>query len=182
MAASAFEDPILRALRRIVRAIDMHSRQLEQRFGLTGPQLVCLRVLVAQGPMTASELARAIDLSQATLTGIVDRLVRGRVATRKRDPRDRRRVSIAATARGVELVETAPSPLQTKFADRLTALPTENQAAIAEMLEQIVRMMDAEGIDAAPVLAAGALSEPSPEHTVGPSDASPPRDVSGRGR
>ncbi len=157
LAGSSYEDAILRSLRRIVRAIDVHSRYLETQFGLTGPQLVCLRVLSARGPMTGSELAREVALSQATISGIVERLVRRQYVSRERDPTDRRRVNIAALDAGRSLLEAAPSPLQATFAKRLAALPPENQAVIATMLEQIVGMMDAEELDAAPVLAAGGI-------------------------
>ena len=41
----AYEEEILRALRRITRAIDLHGRSLVAPFGLTVPQLVCLRAI-----------------------------------------------------------------------------------------------------------------------------------------
>jgi DNA-binding MarR family transcriptional regulator len=152
---SRHEDSILRSLRRIVRAIDLHSRDLESGFGLTLPQLVCLRVIAASGPMTPSELAREVDLSQATVTGIVDRLARRQYISRRRTSKDRRRVRLAILPAGRDLLEEAPSPLQARFAAELGALPEENQAVIDTMLRQIVRMMGAEGLDAAPLLATG---------------------------
>ncbi|WP_218188142.1 hypothetical protein [Desulfosarcina cetonica] len=36
-------DDVLIALRRLIRAIDLHSRYLSKHFGLTGPQLIILR-------------------------------------------------------------------------------------------------------------------------------------------
>lgn len=157
---TSLEDRVLRSLRRIVRAIDLHSRQLESQFGLTGPQLVCLRVVAQEGPLQPSELARRVDLSQGTVTGIVDRLVRRQYLSRRRDTKDRRRVTLSVLPAGRDLLVDAPSPLQTRFAERLAALPDPNQQVIATMLEQIVRMMDAEDLDAAPVLTAGDPSRP----------------------
>ena len=152
---STVEDRVLRSLRRIMRAIDLHSRQLESQFGLTGPQLVCLRVIQQEGPLQPSELARKVDLSQGTVSGIVDRLARRQYVSRRRDTKDRRRVTLSVLPAGSDLLADAPSPLQTRFAERLGALPGPNQQVIATMLEQIVRMMDAEDLDAAPVLTAG---------------------------
>jgi hypothetical protein len=37
------EDEIISALRRIVRAVDLHSRRMVEACGLTGPQIVVLR-------------------------------------------------------------------------------------------------------------------------------------------
>ncbi len=157
---SSLEDRVLRSLRRIVRAIDLHSRKLESQFGLTGPQLVCLRVIAYEGPLQPSELARKVDLSQGTVSGIVDRLARRQYVSRRRGTKDRRRVTLSILPAGKDLLADAPSPLQTRFAERLAALPGENQQVIATMLEQIVRMMDAEGLDAAAVLTAGDPTRP----------------------
>jgi len=151
---------VLRSLRRIMRAIDLHSRQLESQFGLTGPQLVCLRVIHQEGPLQPSELARKVDLSQGTVSGIIDRLARRQYVSRRRGTKDRRRVTLSILPAGRDLLTDAPSPLQTRFAERLAALPGANQQVIATMLEQIVRMMDAEDLDAAPVLTAGDPSRP----------------------
>lgn len=149
------EDAILRSLRRITRAIDLHSRWLASNFGLTIPQLVCLRTLATKGALTASELAHAVDLSQATVTGIVDRLVRRDLVTRERSKVDRRRVVVEITDAGSQLLHSSPSPLQERFLSRLAELPPENQQVIRAVLAQVVRMMGAEALDAAPVLTSG---------------------------
>ena len=81
---------VMAALRRIIRAIDLHSRSLVQRYGLTGPQLVVLKELVDASPRTVSELAAAVNLSQATVTGILDRLERKDMVIRRRDSKDKR--------------------------------------------------------------------------------------------
>ena len=144
-----FEDSILRSLRRIMRATDLHSRRLERDFSLTGPQVVCLRHLLRSGPCTAGELAREVSLSQATISGILERLERRGALQRERDERDRRRVHCRLTGYGRELVERVPSPLQERFVDQLNELPPENQAIIDITLRQIVRMMEAEDLEAA---------------------------------
>jgi len=157
---SPYEERILRSLRRIIRAVDLHSRAIESQYGLTGPQLVCLRVIGTEGPLTPSELARRVDLSQATVTGIIGRLVKRQYVSRRRNAKDRRRVTLSLLPAGRDLLIDAPSPLQTRFAEQLGALPLDNQVTICTMLEQIVHMMGAEGIAAAPVLVAGA-TEPA---------------------
>ena len=150
--SSEFEEDVLRALRRITRAVDLHSRHLSTTFGLTGPQLVCLRVIAGQGPVSPSLLAREVALSQATITGIVDRLCSRQLVTRSRNSPDRRVVMVEITPAGTALIEAAPSPLQERFVERLHALSPEEQARVRETLVKIVEMMDGEGIEAAPVL------------------------------
>jgi len=156
-SADPIEESILRSLRRITRAIDLYSRQLAKQFKLTGPQLVCLRHVRQHGALMPSELAKAVSLSQATITGIIDRLQAQDLVTRERSDQDRRRVIVELTAEGRRLVDSLPSPLQERFATRLAELPAGNQQVIDTVLKQIVEMMEAEELEAAPVLQAGSI-------------------------
>ncbi|KMY68901.1 hypothetical protein AAU61_04835 [Desulfocarbo indianensis] len=138
------EDSILKSLRRITRAIDIYSRKLAAHYQLTMPQLVCLRFLDRNGPQAPSELAREAALSQATVTGIVDRLEARGLLERRRDHKDRRRVSIYLTPEGKRLSLAAPTPLQELFAARLAGLPAPEQANIDEVLRSVAEMMGAD--------------------------------------
>jgi DNA-binding MarR family transcriptional regulator len=155
--SAEYEENILRSLRKITRAIDLYSHQLARQFKLTGPQIVCLRQLRREGTITPSRLAKEVSLSQATITGILDRLEARGLIERERSKEDRRRVIIQLTDNGAELAASAPSPLQERFATKLAGLPKENRAVIDTVLEQIVSMMEAEQLEAAPVLQAGSI-------------------------
>ena len=134
-------------LRRIMRAMDVHSRQLSGSHGLTGPQMLCLREIATRGALTTGSLALAVALSPATLTGILDRLeVRGLVS-RERRPEDKRRVLVSLTTIGRQMAQELPSPLQDRFKERMTELPPEEQASIRSALASVARMMDAAEID-----------------------------------
>ncbi len=150
---------ILRSLRRIIRAIDQHSRQLSRTFNLTVPQLVCLRQLVFSGPSTPGNLAAKVYLSQATVTGILDRLEARELIKRERSSPDRRRVIVSLTDSGHRLARDMPWPLQERFASRLAALPVKGQEEIDRVLRQIVDMMEAREIDAWPMVGSGLWSE-----------------------
>ena len=134
-------------LRRIMRAMDVHSRQLAGSHGLTGPQMLCLREIATRGSLTTGALALAVALSPATLTGILDRLeVRGLVS-RERRPEDKRRVLVSLTAVGRQMSQELPSPLQDRFGERLTELSIDDQTAIRLALRNIAKMMDADEIE-----------------------------------
>lgn len=150
--SSKIEEDVLRALRRITRAIDLHSRQLSSTFGLTVPQLVCLRVIGLRGPMNPSQLASEVSLSQATITGIVDRLEARQLVRRERTSSDRRVVTVSITDAGLALIDAVPSPLQERFVARLHELSAEEREIMRLTLNKIVRMMDGDAIDAAPLL------------------------------
>lgn len=142
-------------MRKITRAIDLHSRNLAANHKLTAPQLICLRQLREHGPLSPSRLAKEISLSQATVTGIIDRLEKRALVQRQRNQPDRRQVCIHLTAEGRELIKDAPLPLQERFAESLAKLPLEEQLEIQRVLGRIVMMMGAEDVDAAPLITTG---------------------------
>ncbi|HEX7031303.1 MAG TPA: MarR family transcriptional regulator [Gammaproteobacteria bacterium] len=141
------DDRILGSLRRIIRAVDLYSRYLALRYSLTGPQLVCVRHLLRHGPTAPGTLARRISLSPATVTGIVDRLEKRGLVTRARSIDDKRKVEIALTDEGRQLVGQMPPPLHETFSRRLGELPVEQQEEIDRVLAKIVDMMEAQDLD-----------------------------------
>lgn len=161
------EDSVLRSLRRITRAIDLHSRKLASRYRLTAPQLVCLRQIARAGELTPSALSREVHLSQATVTGILDRLEARGIVVRERSVVDKRRVNVRLSAGGEELVRDAPSPLHERFAKRLSTLSEVERVQISEVLHKIVEMMEAEHLDASPVLHTGPLTDPAEINRIG---------------
>lgn len=158
---SPFEESILLSLRRMSRAIDLQSRQLAKVHDLTGPQLVCLRQLQSHERMTPKALAASVSLSQATVTGILDRLERRNLITRVRSTVDKRVVHLEVTNAGRTLIGDAPSPLSEVFRARLAALPENEQVAIDAALRRVVEMMSATDVDASPILTTGDVTAES---------------------
>jgi len=145
-------DQILVALRRIIRAVDLHSQSLSQKHHLTGPQLVVLRKIIDHGELTIGQLAKRVSLSPATVTGIVDRLEMRQWVTRKRNDNDRRQVFVSVTRKGLTVSRKAPRLLQERFVDEFEKLSNNEQGQILDVLNKIARLMGAEDLDAAPVL------------------------------
>ncbi len=63
-----------------------------------------LFILEADGPLPMRGLAEAMDVSQASATGIVDRMEQRGLVERQRDDEDRRVVRVAITDEGLQLV------------------------------------------------------------------------------
>lgn len=156
--AANYELRILQSLRRILRAVETHSQVLAQHHHVTGPQLACLLAIREHGALTTCRLAQAVFLSPSTVVGIVDRLTDKGLLTRERGRRDRRQVVVTLTEKGQALTENAPSPLQETFAVALRQIPELERVTITLALERVVDLMDARGIDAAPILEAGPLA------------------------
>lgn len=148
---------MLISLRKINQAISLHSKNLNRRFGLTGPQLVILNEIARHEAITVTQLARSISLSQATVTDILNRLGKKGLVERTRDTIDRRRVLVRITPQCNDILSQAPPALQDTFVDQYTNLPEWEQLMILSALKRIVDLMSAEKIDAAPFLATDVL-------------------------
>ena len=157
------EEEVLKSLRRIIRAVDLYSRKLVSETGLSGPQLICLRQLAAQGALQTNHLAEAVNLSPATVCGILNRLEQRGLVIRERQQDDRRRVLVSLSEAGQDTVDCAPPALHDSFLFKLRALPAEQQQAIDDTLRQIVAMMAADDLDAAPILVPGEAVTSGPD-------------------
>lgn len=152
-------DDILISLRRIMQAADLHSKKLMKESGLTGPQLLVMRAIEKEGSPSTSSLARSIAVSQATMTRIIDRLERAGLVRRDKSSTDKRVVNISLTDAGCVKLGSAPEPLQAEFLREFRKLEDWEQQMLKSSLVRIAKMMDAEDIDAAPILQAGAIVE-----------------------
>lgn len=156
------EDQIVAAIRQIIRAVDLQSRRLAEAHGLTGPQLATLKELEREGPLSPSLLARKVHLSQATVTGIVQRLERRGLVTRAPSPSDRRSIVLEITSAGHDLLVHSPSLLQERFRDGLSQLEQWERLQILATLQRVASLMGAEQLDAAPHLTPGDITMKEP--------------------
>ncbi len=151
------EDQIVAAIRQIIRAVDLQSRRLVDGHGLTGPQLAVLKEVGRTGPTSQAAVARAVHLSQATVTGIVQRLQRRSLVIRQPSPEDRRSMLIQVSGEGAALLEASPSLLQDRFRESLATLQGWERLQILSTLQRIACLMDADDLDAAPHLTPGEI-------------------------
>src|SRR4051794_6569019 len=84
------------ALRNMGAQAVLFHVQVADALGLNATDLRCL-VIAGDAPVTAGRLAELTGLTSGAITGVIDRLERGRFVRRSEDPRDRRRVVIEAT-------------------------------------------------------------------------------------
>lgn len=150
-------EQVLVALRRVIRATDMHSKRLAKTTGLTTSQILLLQAIGNKSEVTIGELAANINLSQATVTTILDRLEKRALVYRKRSKQDKRKVHAYLTDAGLEILKGAPIPLQEQFAAQFNELHQWEQSMIISALQRVAQMMDAQNIDAAPVLEVGEI-------------------------
>ena len=152
-------DTSLIALRRILRATELYGRDLAKAAGLTAAQFRVLQVVAERGLCTAKDISRRMSISQATVTSLVDKLVRQGMVTRERCETDRRQTNIVITERGRETIKKAPDALQQRYVRKFEALEDWEQVMLISALERVAAMLDAEALDVAPVLDTGELGK-----------------------
>lgn len=135
---------ILRSIRRIVRRVSDHSRALSRGVGLTVPQLLCLKAVgdATEDEVTPVLLSRRVQLTPATVSGILDRLERDGFLVRSRRSRDRRKVCLTLTERGRQVYAQLPAPVQQNFMHRLLALQEPERAGLLASLHRVVDLME----------------------------------------
>jgi len=157
---------LLIALRKVIRAIDLHSKHLSKTSGLTSPQLLIMLEIDKASGVNSSQVAKSVNLSAATVTNILDRLENKNLISRVRNTQDKRKVSLSLTENGKALLLDAPQALQEHFIENFSNLAEWEQSQLLSSMERLAGMMDANEIDAAPLLELNAMSASSISNKV----------------
>jgi DNA-binding MarR family transcriptional regulator len=84
-------------------ALEVTSRRMLKRLGVTGPQRLVLLIVGRRPGLSAGEIAMQLALHPSTLTGMLRRLEEQRFLQRTIDPADARRARFSLTARGARV-------------------------------------------------------------------------------
>jgi DNA-binding MarR family transcriptional regulator len=130
---------------RLIRAIDhgleKASKQLAASAGVTGLQRLVLHIVGRFPGLSAGQLATTLHVHPSTLTGVLGRLERRGLLSRRPDPRDGRRASLGLTPAGRRLdaavVGTADAVVQQLLLD----LPRGRARAAREVLAQLAERL-----------------------------------------
>ena len=152
MTDTSYLQQVLVSLRRIIRATDLQSKRLVRECGLTLPQVMVLRAIDALGDVTVRCISEHVSLSQATVTTILDRLESRGLVERVRSRTDKRVVNARLTEQGQDTLRSAPALLHEQFIERFEALAPGEQTQVLSALQRVARMMEAQEIDASPLL------------------------------
>lgn len=162
------QDDALVALRQILRATELNSRALAKHSGLNPSQLILMNLVDRVGQISPGEAARSMSISQGTVTVLVEKLAEKGYLSRQKSQQDKRKFILSLTASGLEAIQTAPDMLQERFLKAFGHLESWEQSYLVGALERVAGMLDADDIDAAPVLDIGKISTlPSPVSSDG---------------
>ena len=133
---------LMRAIRRITRAVDVQSKRVTRASGLTIPQIVILQSLHDRGALSTGGLASEISLSAPTVTTVLDRLEGRGLVRRTRKPEDRRIVLTALTDRGREVLSQAPTLMHDEFLTAFAGMDDDAQIRLVAALRTLADLMD----------------------------------------
>lgn len=104
---------------------------------LSGSQRTVLRALITKGPCQVSEVANHLSVTLSAATGLVDRLVKAKLATRERDQKDRRVVWVKITPEGEQAVHAAEVRRQAALGALVQDLSESDLSTLCDVLERI---------------------------------------------
>lgn len=145
---------VLIKLRKIIRSINLESKRIEKQYSISIPQLLALQYLAQQANFqsSASEMRNYLKLNASTISGIISRLENKGLVAKLPNFSDKRKSQIAITEKGMKLLKNAPTTLFEKLSTELETLSAAQLKSLHLNIDFLVKAMDAEDIDAAPIL------------------------------
>lgn len=125
----------LNAVRSIVRALRINTRAMELRTGMSLAQIFVLQELARTPVHSLNDLAQRTATHQSSVSVVVSRLLERGLLTRTASNGDHRRVEIAITDAGRELLARTPTTVQAQLAEALTQMDDARRRSLAELLE-----------------------------------------------
>jgi DNA-binding MarR family transcriptional regulator len=132
---------IMMRLRQIIQEMSRHSKQLQEKYNITLPQLICLNEIAEHGPIAIGALTQIVFINNSTVTGIIDRLERRNLVQRVRISKDRRQVHVEITRDGLDFLENAPTPIHHRFMEKLKKMDSRDVSQLMWGLELLVDML-----------------------------------------
>ncbi|WP_018132322.1 MarR family winged helix-turn-helix transcriptional regulator [Effusibacillus pohliae] len=141
-----FNHELIRSFWKITRAFKRIFRESAEAAGLTGVQLWCLFIISKHPNIGLGELADRVHLTNSTISGVVDRLVKAGLIVRETPPHDRRAISLVITDKGREKLQqfVAPDSVLVKRLSVLLELPDEDVQTLLRIHRQILRKIEIE--------------------------------------
>jgi DNA-binding MarR family transcriptional regulator len=113
-----------------------------QGFCLSQTHFKALHVLLKEGPMMVSQLAAALDLTPAAVTGITDQLLADGYIQKERTEGDRRVVKITLTAEGETTLKDVKDKQRELMHAYFSILPEEDMDHLRRIFAVLIKEID----------------------------------------
>jgi DNA-binding MarR family transcriptional regulator len=147
-AASQLQLDALRTAVGRLLAADRRLRHREQQLnggGLSSAHLRALHLLTQEPHATVGALAKAADLTPASMTVAIDQLESRNLVTRERDQQDRRQCFVTLTDAGRKEVDEKQAYWRSRMGEIFADVPGQKIASTISVLERLVEVMETLG-------------------------------------
>lgn len=145
---------ILINIRKIVRSINLESKRIQKDYGVSIPQVLCLKYLQDSPNFQANQgdIKSFLQLNPSTVSGIIQRLEKKGLIARLPKTGDKRITNVVLTAVGEKLLHEIPPLLHDRLNIKLHKLDEADIASIEHVLENLVNMLQITEVEAGPVI------------------------------
>jgi DNA-binding MarR family transcriptional regulator len=127
---------IKKARRQVTNAI---RAELEP-IGVSMPVVQLMKLVISGGDLSQLECSQEIELEPGALCRLLGDLEEQKLVTRRRDPEDKRRVLVAATASGSTLLARAQPRVLAGIDGMFSRLTRTEQGELCRLLEKLTRV------------------------------------------
>ncbi len=128
---------------RLIALIDLLHNRIRPSYHttrLTAARMSALRIIIESDGTTGGQIAQAEQVTQATITRILDGLSENGFIVREGSRQDRRIVDVRATEAGRAAFREAVESQIERLADDLATLSAEDRAEISDALRHLERV------------------------------------------
>ena len=132
-----FADEMSLLMPRLHRELLKGEGKLNAVSAMSFPQMVILQFLSENKSCRMSSLSDILGVTMSAATGIVDRMVKGGLLKRSRDPKDRRVVNVKITKRGKGVITAIVKARQGKMVKIFRNFSPEEREAYLKFVKKI---------------------------------------------
>ena len=125
-------------IRDLLKATDEYSKSLGEELAVNPTDLKVMEHLIERGPMTPSELAKAVGVTSGSLTQSLDRLEKVGHTTRQRSATDRRSVAVVANPESIRRAWARIQPLIVSSEKILAGMSAQEKEAVEKYLSGMI--------------------------------------------
>ncbi|MEG0568113.1 MAG: MarR family transcriptional regulator, partial [Clostridium sp.] len=91
---------------------------------------------------TVSKIAESLRISKPNMTPIIDNLISEGLVERLQDPKDRRKILIKLTTKGLELLENHKKIMLKNLRSKISTLSKEDIDTLKESTSSLLKILD----------------------------------------
>ena len=141
LSLEAFADRVTELFPQLARGMARHGNNYLTQGTITLPQLWVLGYLARRRECSMRELAHFMKMGLSSVTGMVDRLVKQKLAERRRTEKDRRIVFVDITVKGRKVLMEIMAQRRKTTLELFESLTAEERSTYLCILEKLVKKL-----------------------------------------